>query len=273
MDFQKREDSSASCTVLSDSAPVRADSKNSTALSNRSCFMRTKPIPASAPGLLGEACRASEKRASASGRLFALSAVKPGFSIGVRSDWPELVTILDKLIDTISEAEQREISQKWLSLRYESKIDYRAIWTALAIFIAILLTGGLYIRQLSRQRQALMAARAEAEAANRSKDQLLAVVSHELRTPLTPILAAVGLLARNASLPPEARHLLATIKRNAELEARLAHVKAYAEKAKSLGIEVVLGYVCATSIVGLDDFDANWSDEFRAKFARFDVLQ
>ena len=65
------------------------------------------------------------------------------------------------------------------------------------------------------------AARAQAEAANRSKDQLLAVVSHELRTPLTPILAAVGLLARNASLPPEAKHLLATIKRNAELEARL----------------------------------------------------
>jgi signal transduction histidine kinase/DNA-binding response OmpR family regulator len=134
-----------------------------------------------------------------------------GFSIGVRSDWPELVAILDKLIDTISEAEQREISQKWLSLRYESKIDYRAIWTALAIFSAILLTGGLYIRQLSRQRRALMAARAEAEAANRSKDQFLASVSHELRTPLHAILGYADLLRQNR-LPEQAREqALATI--------------------------------------------------------------
>jgi signal transduction histidine kinase/DNA-binding response OmpR family regulator len=134
-----------------------------------------------------------------------------GFSIGVRSDWPELVAILDKLIDTISEAEQREISQKWLSLRYESKVDYRAIWTALAIFSAILLTGGLYIRQLSRQRRALMAARAEAEAANRSKDQFLASVSHELRTPLHAILGYADLLRQGRLAEPAREQALATI--------------------------------------------------------------
>ena len=48
-----------------------------------------------------------------------------GFSIAVRKDWPELVGILDKVLLTISQEEQREISQKWLSVRYESKIDYR----------------------------------------------------------------------------------------------------------------------------------------------------
>ena len=45
----------------------------------------------------------------------------------------------------ISHEEQREISQKWLSVRYESKVDYRAIWTSLAVFSAILLAAVLWI--------------------------------------------------------------------------------------------------------------------------------
>ena len=134
-----------------------------------------------------------------------------GFSIGVRKDWPQLVAILDKVVATIGEAEQREISQKWLSLRYESKVDYRAIWTALAIFSAILLTAALYIRQLSHQRRALMAARAEAEAANRSKDQFLASMSHELRTPLHAILGYAELLRKGDLAEPARRQALATI--------------------------------------------------------------
>jgi hypothetical protein len=51
-----------------------------------------------------------------------------------------------------------------------------------------------------------------------------------------------------------------------EWQRRLDAARAYTEKAKGLGIPVVLGYLCATSIVGLDDFDAGWTPEFRAKF-------
>jgi PAS domain S-box-containing protein len=65
------------------------------------------------------------------------------------------------------------------------------------------------------------AARAQAEAANRAKDQLLAVVSHELRTPLTPVLAAVGLLERTPELPEEVKEYVGMIRRNVELESRL----------------------------------------------------
>jgi PAS domain S-box-containing protein len=64
-------------------------------------------------------------------------------------------------------------------------------------------------------------ARAEAEAANKSKDQFLAVLSHELRTPLTPILAVASMLARDKNLPAGLKEDVEMIRRNVELEARL----------------------------------------------------
>lgn len=44
------------------------------------------------------------------------------------------------------------------------------------------------------------------------------------------------------------------------------NVSEYSRRAKELGIELNIGYVCATSIVNIDKFDKNWSDEFRAQF-------
>jgi signal transduction histidine kinase len=64
-------------------------------------------------------------------------------------------------------------------------------------------------------------AREAAEAANRMKDEFLAVVSHELRTPLNAILGWAELMA-GGSLPPErVQHGLETIARNARMQARL----------------------------------------------------
>lgn len=65
------------------------------------------------------------------------------------------------------------------------------------------------------------AARAEAEAANRIKDEFLAILSHELRSPLNPILGWSKLLATRKLDAAKTAEALAIIERNAKLQAQL----------------------------------------------------
>jgi signal transduction histidine kinase len=63
--------------------------------------------------------------------------------------------------------------------------------------------------------------REEAEAANRSKDEFLAMVSHELRTPLNAITGWTSMLLTGGLEPDRAKRALEIIERNARAQAQL----------------------------------------------------
>ena len=73
----------------------------------------------------------------------------------------------------------------------------------------------------ARLYEAAQEARANAEAANRAKDDFLSVLSHELRTPLTPILAWTRQLIRGKVAPAGVPRALESIERNVKAQARL----------------------------------------------------
>ena len=75
--------------------------------------------------------------------------------------------------------------------------------------------------ELSRLMQLEQAARAAAEAANRTKDAFLATVSHELRTPLTVILGWSFMLRQGGLAEADADRAIGMIDRNAQVQARL----------------------------------------------------
>lgn len=93
------------------------------------------------------------------------------------------------------------------------------------------------------------AARSEAEAANRTKDEFLATLSHELRTPLTSILGWTHLL-RSGNLPPDSTEsALETIERNAKAQSQLIDDLLDVSRIITGNIRIEVGPVEVSSII------------------------
>jgi signal transduction histidine kinase/CheY-like chemotaxis protein len=92
-------------------------------------------------------------------------------------------------------------------------------FNVLTTITAIALAAGMAERR--RAETAIEQQRATVEAANRTKDNFLAMLSHELRTPLTPVLAALDALKSEPQPAKDVDATLAMMRRNIELESQL----------------------------------------------------
>jgi len=93
--------------------------------------------------------------------------------------------------------------------------------------------------------------RAEAEAANRSKDEFLAMVSHELRTPLNAITGWTGMLLEGTLEAARTQRTLETIERNARSQVQLIDDLLDISRIVSGKLRVSVGKVDVPSIAEL----------------------
>ena len=93
------------------------------------------------------------------------------------------------------------------------------VWAAVLALTAMAVAAAM--AEYERTRVTLEQQKSQVEAANRTKDNFLAMLSHELRTPLTPVLAAIDSLEGNAGSPNDSKAALTMIRRNIELESQL----------------------------------------------------
>ncbi|MCK4705893.1 MAG: transporter substrate-binding domain-containing protein, partial [Gammaproteobacteria bacterium] len=148
-------------------------------------------------------------------------------SFGVRKDWPELVSILNKILASMTDREKKAIKHDWIGVTVAFGTPFSTIfkWAvpilliSLAIFIFIVVSNRRLEREVEaryRTEIALKAAKEIVEKASLAKSIFLTNMSHELRTPLNAILGFSRMMGLDSEASSSQLDRLAIINRAGE---------------------------------------------------------
>ncbi len=115
-------------------------------------------------------------------------------SIAVRNDAPQLLTIMQKAVNSLTQADHSSINRNWNSVKIIESQNYSLIWKV--VLLTFLSLAGIFYwnRKLTRLNTALQQTKEEAVRANQAKSEFLANMSHEIRTPMNALIGLGHLL-------------------------------------------------------------------------------
>ncbi|MBU1196610.1 MAG: transporter substrate-binding domain-containing protein [Proteobacteria bacterium] len=130
----------------------------------------------------------------------------------VRKDWPELASIINKGLASISTEQENQFLNNWISVKYDPGLDPSVLWLyarriifiSAILFILALLWSYSLKREINERKKAeekikkyakeLKAANIELKSLDKLKSMFIASMSHELRTPLNSIIGFTGVI-------------------------------------------------------------------------------
>ncbi|HDO1314168.1 TPA: transporter substrate-binding domain-containing protein, partial [Aeromonas veronii] len=147
-------------------------------------------------------------------------------AIAVREPYAPLLPLVNRVLDSMSDKEKRQIRNSWLALNYSEGIPRAKLvrtllpaGVAITLFILVLSVAYWRLRQeIVRRHQveaALARAKAKAESAATQKGEFLATMSHEIRTPMNGIVGMAEQLTFT-ELTQDQRQMVEVINRGAQ---------------------------------------------------------
>jgi PAS domain S-box-containing protein len=93
-------------------------------------------------GNLASITYATQKMGLTNLKVATTTPYKYELAFAVRQDWPEMVHILNKSIESIPESEKTRIHNRWINVRFERQFDWLLV---LKIILPIILVGGIIL--------------------------------------------------------------------------------------------------------------------------------